>query len=120
MRPHTAPPDGQWFNGAAESLVKSIKKAITASVGEAVMTFSELQTVVFEAAGLVNERPIGNHPSSPDESTYLTPNDLLLGRATRQAPQGPFEENSKVSYIDLLGFLGRHLARELLRHCHDS
>ena len=61
-----SPPDGQCFNGAAESLVKSIKKAITASVGEAVMTFSELQTVVFEAAGLVNERPIGNHPSSPD------------------------------------------------------
>ena len=87
-----SPPDGQWFNGAAESLVKSIKKAITASVGDAVMTFSELQTVVFEAAGLVNERPIGSHPSSPDESTYLTPNDLLLGRATRRAPQGPFEE----------------------------
>ena len=87
-----SPPDGQWFNGAAESMVKTIKRSITAAVGEAIMRFSELQTVVFESAGLVNERPIGNHPATPEESTYLTPNDLLLGRATRRAPQGPFKE----------------------------
>ena len=45
-----------------------------------------------EAASLVNERPIGVHPHSPEDGTYLCPNDLLLGRATSSAPGGPFKE----------------------------
>ena len=60
-------------------IVKSVKKAITVAVGESVMTFSELQTVCYEAANLVNERPVGRHPTSPEDGTYLCPNDLLLG-----------------------------------------
>ena len=39
---------------------------------------------------MVNERPIERHPQSPEEGTYLCPNDLLLGRATARAPHGPF------------------------------
>jgi len=58
------------------------------------MTFSEHQTVCFEVANLVNERPIGRHPTSPDDGTYLCPNDLLLGRATSQVPSGAFREPS--------------------------
>ena len=89
-----SPPDGKWYNGATESLVKSVKRALNAAVGENVMQFSELQTCLFEAAELVNERPIGTHPSSPDEGVYLCPNDLLLGRASSHSPQGPFRERS--------------------------
>ena len=58
------------------------------------MTFSELQTVCFEVANLVNERPIGRHPTSPDDGTYLCPNDLLIGRATSRVPSGPSREPS--------------------------
>ena len=60
------------------------------AVGDQVMTPAELQTVCFEATNLVNERPIERHPQSPEEGTYLCPNDLLLGRATARAPRGPF------------------------------
>ena len=56
------------------------------------MKFSELQTVMFEAAGLINERPIGDHPGAPEDGVYLSPNDLILGRATARVPQGPFKE----------------------------
>ena len=42
----------------------------------------------------MNERPIGRHPTSPDDGTYLCPNDLLLGRATSRVPSGPFRETS--------------------------
>ena len=87
-----APPDAKWYNGATESLVKSVKRAITAAVGVNILNFSELQTIMFEAAELVNERPIGLHPSSPEEGVYLCPNDLLLGRASSSIPQGPFQE----------------------------
>ncbi|KAK2571031.1 hypothetical protein P5673_003572 [Acropora cervicornis] len=48
----------------------------------------------YKVANLVNERPIRRHPTSPDDATYLCPNDLLLGRATSQVPNGPFREPS--------------------------
>ena len=87
-----APADAQWYNGATEALVKTVKRALSAAVGGAVMKFSELQTVMFESAELVNSRPIGHHPGSPDDGVYLSPNDLLLGRSTSRVPQGPFKE----------------------------
>ena len=71
--------DAPWQNGTSEALVKSAKKAIMVAVGERVVTFSELQTVFSEAASLVNEGSIGRHPTSPEDGTYLCPNDLLLG-----------------------------------------
>ena len=87
--------DAPWQNGVSEALIKSVKKAITLAIGESVLTFSELQTICYEAANLVNERPIGRHPTSTDD-TYLCPNDLLLGRATSRVPSGPFKEPSNI------------------------
>ena len=43
----------------------------------------------YETAYLLNERPIGRHPTSPDDK-YLCPNDLLLGRSTSKIPSRPF------------------------------
>lgn len=82
--------DAPWQNGISEALIRSVKRTITLAIGESVMTFSELQTVCFEAAHLINERPIGRHPTSPDDESYLCPNDLLLGRSTSRVPSGPF------------------------------
>ena len=39
-------------------------------------------------------RPIGRHPTSPDDGAYLCPNDPLLGRATSRVPSGPFDEKA--------------------------
>ena len=80
---------GQW-----ESLIKPVKKAIKLSIGPNVLKFSELQTLMYEAANLVNERPVGSHPNHPNDGTYLCPNDMLLGRASRKVPSGPFKEVS--------------------------
>ena len=88
------PADAPWYNGVSESLVKSAKKATTIAIGENIMTFSELQTVFYEAANLMNERPTGRHPTSIDDGIYLSPNDLLLGRSTSRVPSGPFRESS--------------------------
>ena len=86
--------DAPWQNGVSEALVKSVKKAITIAIGDNTLTFTELQTVCYEAANLVNERPIGRHPTMPEDGTYLCPNDLLLGRSTARVPSGPFRETS--------------------------
>ena len=79
-----------------EALIKSAKRAITSAISDHILTYSELQTVLFEVANLLNERPIGRHPTSPGEGTYLCPNDLLLGRASSRVPGGPFKEATNV------------------------
>ena len=89
-----SPADAPWYNGAVEALVKSAKRGLNAMIGDQILTFSELQTVMFEVAQLLNQRPIGSHPNNPEDGTYLCPNDLILGRSSSSAPQGPFKERS--------------------------
>eukprot|EP00794_Sanderia_malayensis_P001985 gene1985-2252_t len=79
-------------NGCAEALVKSNKRALKSAIGEQVLRPFELYTCLLKVANLLNQRPIGRIPNDPDAGTYLCPNDLLLGRATSEVPQGPFQE----------------------------
>ena len=98
-----SPANAPWYNGAVEALVKTVKRALNSAVGSQIMTFSELQTCMFEAGQLVNQRPIGRVPSAPDNGSYLSPNDMLLGRSSPRAPQIAFEkladENTRVGFI---------------------
>ena len=80
--------DAPWENGCSESLIKSVKRCMRGAIGTSILTFSELQTAVFEIANLLNERPIGTKTVDPDQGSYLCPNDLLLGRTTLVAPVG--------------------------------
>ena len=93
-----SPADAPWYNGAVEALVKSTKRALHVAIGDNVLKPLELQTVMFEAAQLVNQRPIGCHPTNPSDGVYMSPNDLLLGRSTPAIPQGPFKERCSNRY----------------------
>ena len=99
-----SPADAHWYNGSAEALVKSAKRALTAAVGDSTnllrMKFSEMLTVMYESAELINERPIGIHPSHPDEG-YLCPNNLILGRSSNEVPQEIFQNvtTTKVRFL---------------------
>lgn len=91
--------DAPWENGCSEALIKSTKRCLTQSIGTNILTFSELQTALFDVAGLLNERPIGTKTTDPNEGAYLCPNDLLLGRTSRNAPIGHWtpSNSSKVN-----------------------
>ena len=93
-----SPGNAPWYNGATEALVKTVKRALNAVAGEHVFCYSELQTLLFEAAQLVNQRPIGLKPTQPNDGSYLSPNDLLLGRASPDVPQGPFKDRCSHKY----------------------
>ena len=45
-------------------------------------------TLCYEVSNLLNERPVGSLPSADSEVNILTPNSLLLGRATAVNPRG--------------------------------
>ena len=90
--------DAPWHNGATEALVKTSKRALHTIIGDSVLSFSELLTVFYEAAQLVNQRPIGRKPTDPSDGSYICPNDLLLGRASAHVPQGPFKQRCSDKY----------------------
>lgn len=78
------PADAPHRNGAAEAAVKLLKRALT-SLGGATksLTWGELQTMFYQAANLTNERPIDARAQVQEDSVeYLTPNSLILGRAS--------------------------------------
>ena len=89
-----APAEGQHQNGLSESLVKLTKRSIEHKIAGNVLTFSQLQTVLFEIANIMNSRPlVVISRSDPQCPTPIMPNDLLLGRASSEVPQGPFDIN---------------------------
>ena len=72
--------------------MKSVKTALKCAIDDSKLTPFELYTCLPEAANLVNQRPIGRISQDPNEGAYLCPNDILIGRATNDVPQGPFRE----------------------------
>ena len=104
------------MNGATESLVKSVKRALHTIIRDQTLTFSELQTVMYEAAQLVNERPIGRSPTQPDDNSYLCPNDLILERSSSRLPQGPFKDRCSRKYrLDFVQKLVEHFWKRWTR-----
>ncbi|XP_077352384.1 F-box/WD repeat-containing protein 4 isoform X2 [Festucalex cinctus] len=86
------PADSPHRNGAAEASVRILKKAL-GSVGEGGnLTTLEFQTLLYLAANLSNERPIGARIQVQDEAVeVITPNSLLLGRARSKGDTCGFE-----------------------------
>ena len=85
----------EWRNRSASQVHKESTKC---SRGDEIMDFSELQTVMYQAAQIVSQRPIGRHPTHPDDGSYLCSNDLLLGRASPEIQQGPFKQRASDRY----------------------
>ncbi|XP_043218664.1 uncharacterized protein LOC122379997 [Amphibalanus amphitrite] len=90
--------DAPWQNGCSEALIRLVKRTLNIVIAENILTFGELQTVLFEVANLLNERPIGRKPGAdPTAGVYLSPNDLLLGRTEIAPPQGQWAETSRLA-----------------------
>ena len=90
------PVKGQHVNGCAEAMVKSTKKLLSVVLESKRLTFPELQTVLFEVAQILNCRPLGIYHkpgTDPLDGGPITPNHLLLGRATSAVPSFKYEEN---------------------------
>ena len=73
-----SPGDTPWYNGCCEALIKSVN------------------TILYEVASLINERPIGRKPNQADDGSYLCPNDVLLGRSSTKLPYQNLGVSSKL------------------------
>ena len=83
---HFGPADSPWNQGKVESMVKAAKRAIHFAVHNSRLSAPEFLTICYEAANLLNERPIGTLPKTDSCLNVLTPNTLLLGRACAKNP----------------------------------
>ena len=93
-----APAEGQHQNGLSESLIKSVKRSIKHKICGHTLTFSELQMTLFEIANIINSRPLGIITGSdPEIPRPITPNDLILGRASSDVPQGPYDTTKSIT-----------------------
>ena len=84
------PPQAQHMNGCSEALIRVTKKLLAQRLEGIILSFEELQTVFFEVANILNSRPLGIYArpgDDPLDGGPITPNHLLMGRATSQIPQ---------------------------------
>ena len=73
-------------------MVKLTKKALRVIVGQQTLSWNEMSTVFAEVESLVNSRPLGQPSNDANDLQPLTPNHLVLGRATADIPPHPFQE----------------------------
>ena len=78
------PPRSPHMGGAWESMVKSAKRAIRATLGQREFTDWELYTALCQCEDIINSRPLCFVNSDPNDFSVLTPNMFLTGRQDNQ------------------------------------
>jgi hypothetical protein len=102
------PPRTPNFGGLWEAGVKSVKFHIKRVVGETVLTYDELYTLLTRIEACLNSRPLVPMSNDPNDLTAITPGHFLIGEALT-APLEPDLTELKINQ------LSRHQLLERLR-----
>lgn len=81
-----------WWGGFFERMVGCTKQVLRKTLGNALMTYDELLTVLVEVEGTLNNRPLTYSYDEP-EAEVLTPSHLILGRRLTMLPDNVIEED---------------------------
>ncbi|KAL0151955.1 hypothetical protein M9458_052762 [Cirrhinus mrigala] len=94
---HFNPPNSPHFGGCWEREIRSLKNALTVTLGTQSVTFEVLQTVLAEIEGILNSKPLGYTSSDASDPDPVTPNCLLMGRPDASLPLTVYPESELVS-----------------------
>ncbi len=87
---HNSPSRAPHFGGLWESAVKVMKRLLKKVFGEQVLRVDELQTFLFEAAAVMNSRPLAPVDAHSSDGTIpLTPGHFLTGGPLTALPSEP-------------------------------
>ena len=84
------PPLASHQGGFYERYFRIVRKVLRSIVGEATLEEYDLLTLLTEVERILNNRPISETPSSPDEFAALTPSMVLTGVLDDGSPPGVF------------------------------
>ena len=80
-------------NGIAERMVRSVKTPLRIILGSACLTFRQLEVLLTEVEGIVNNRPLALVTDDPDDLIPITPFELINGRKLDQMPDPNQQRN---------------------------
>lgn len=95
---HFNPPAAPHFNGLAEAAVKSVKTHLKRVIGDTLLTYEELSTLLSQIESCVNSRPLCPMSSDSNDFTSLTPGHFLVGQPLLSFP----DENHMETKINWL------------------
>ncbi|XP_043064457.1 uncharacterized protein LOC122320328 [Drosophila ficusphila] len=80
------PPHAPHWGGKWESAVRSVKLHLRRVIGNSILTFEQMHTLLAQIESVVNSRPL--FATSDIEVSYLSPAHLLIGRPYTSLPEG--------------------------------
>ncbi|XP_011309469.1 uncharacterized protein [Fopius arisanus] len=86
------PPGAPHFGGKWEAAVKSVKFHLTRTIGEDLLTFEELTTLLAQIEAVLNSRPLEPLTDDPYDCSALTPGHFLIGQAPTTLPEPSLEQ----------------------------
>lgn len=92
MQWHFIPPASPHFGGLWESGVKSTKFHLKRIIGETMLTFEELSTLLTQIEACLNSRPLTAIENDVDDTTILTPGHFLIGSSLNAVPESIIDE----------------------------
>lgn len=91
------PPGSPHFGGCWERLVRSVKTSLAVTLKNRRPPSDELlHTVLIEVENVVNSRPLTELPLTCAGDEVITPNHLLIGRSSADAPIGQFTDSDLI------------------------
>ncbi|XP_067216965.1 uncharacterized protein [Linepithema humile] len=86
------PPSALHFGGKWEAGVKSVKFHLRRVLGDALLTYEELTTLLVQIEAILNSRPLTALSDDPSDPTALTPGHFLVGSTLATVPEPSLQE----------------------------
>ena len=82
----TIPPRSPHFGGLWEAAVKCCNTLHRRAIGQQILTFEELYTVLTKIEASLNSWPLSTMSSDANDSAVLTPGHFLIGSSLQSLP----------------------------------
>ncbi|XP_018301859.1 uncharacterized protein [Mycetomoellerius zeteki] len=86
------PPSAPHFGGKWEAGVKSVKFHLRRVIGETLLTYEEMTTLLAQIEAILNSRPLTALSDDPSDISALTPGHFLVGSALIAVPEPSLQD----------------------------